>query len=88
MDHTLQRDTHQEYPLQLVLDVPHPREGSYALDHLDEDAAHSPGTQRRDGLEREEEAERGRTGREEEEERRKRRRRGGREVRGGEEEEE
>lgn len=34
--------THQEYPLQLVLNVLHPRKGSHALDHLDEDAAHPP----------------------------------------------
>lgn len=33
--------THQEYPLQLVLDVLHPRKGSHSLDHLNENAAHS-----------------------------------------------
>lgn len=35
--------THQEYPLQLVLDVLHPRKCSHSLDHLNENAAHSPG---------------------------------------------
>lgn len=34
--------THQEYPLQLILDVLHPGEGSHSLDHLNENAAHSP----------------------------------------------
>lgn len=34
--------THQENPLQLVLNVLHPGKGRHALDHLNEDAAHSP----------------------------------------------
>lgn len=35
--------THQEYPLQLILDVLHAGKGSHSLDHLDKDAANSPG---------------------------------------------
>lgn len=35
--------THQEYPLQLILDVLHAGKGSHSLDHLNEDAANSPG---------------------------------------------
>ena len=34
--------THQENPLQLILDVLHPGKGSHSLDHLDENAANSP----------------------------------------------
>lgn len=34
--------THQEYPLQLVLNVLHARKGSHSLDHLNENAAHPP----------------------------------------------
>lgn len=35
--------THQEYPLQLILDVLHAGKGSHPLDHLNKDAANSPG---------------------------------------------
>lgn len=37
--------THQEYPFQLILDVLHTRKGCHSLDHLNENAANSPGRQ-------------------------------------------
>lgn len=35
--------THQEYPLQLILYVLHAGKGSHSLDHLNKNAANSPG---------------------------------------------
>lgn len=40
------KPTHQEYPLQLILDVLHAGKGSHSLDHLNKDAANSPGRQK------------------------------------------
>lgn len=37
------KQAHQEYPLQLILYVLHAGKGSHSLDHLNEDAANSPG---------------------------------------------
>lgn len=34
--------THQEDPLELVLDILHAGKGGHPLDHFDEDASHTP----------------------------------------------